>query len=200
MWTASTPTPQTKGPGHLPGVSPSPRHHLLCWTQPSTSTASWDCGRCRTTLRHRRPPASRWFRSPRARSRGHSAGSCRRKPHGDTRELQAGRRPLPPVRAPSANLIRARENPERLRHFAVARDLRVKLRVPVVQVEVATYLIEECDLAGTQLAALALDHLRGPTNTFRHSWTTSFLRSAILARNRPFVTLVSCQPTSREIP
>jgi prolyl-tRNA editing enzyme YbaK/EbsC (Cys-tRNA(Pro) deacylase) len=75
----------------------------------------------------------------------------------------------------------------------------VKLRVPVVQVEVATYLIEECDLAGTQLAALALDHLRGPTNTFRHSWTTSFLRSAILARNRPFVTLVLCQPTPREI-
>jgi hypothetical protein len=32
--------------------------------------------------------------------------------------------------------------------LAVARDLRVKLRVPVVQVEVATYLIEERDLAG----------------------------------------------------
>jgi hypothetical protein len=82
----------------------------------------------------------------------------------------------------------ARENPERLRHLAVARDLRVKLRVPVVQVEVATCLIEERDLAGTQLVALALDHLRGPTNTFRHSWTTSFLRPAIMARNRPSVT------------
>jgi hypothetical protein len=44
----------------------------VCWTQPSTSTASWDCGRCRRTLRHRRPPASRWIRSPRARSRGHT--------------------------------------------------------------------------------------------------------------------------------
>ena len=64
--------------------------------------------------------------------------------------------------------------------FAVARDLRVMLRVPVVQVEVATYLEEERDLAGTQLVALALDHLRGPTETFRHLWTTSFLRGAIL--------------------
>jgi len=61
------------------------------------------------------------------------------------------------------------------------------LRVPVVQVEVATCLEEERDLAGTQLVALALDHLRGPTNTFRHSWTTSFLRATMLARNRPHV-------------
>jgi hypothetical protein len=61
------------------------------------------------------------------------------------------------------------------------------LRVPVVQGEVATCLEEECDLAGTQLVALALDHLRDPTNTFRHSWTTSFLRPTMLARNRPLV-------------
>jgi len=71
--------------------------------------------------------------------------------------------------------------------FAVARDLRVMLRVPVVQVEVATCLEEERDLAGTQLVALALDHLRGPANTFGHSWTTSFLRPPMLARIRPYV-------------
>lgn len=70
---------------------------------------------------------------------------------------------------------------------AAARDLRAKLRVPVVRVQVATYLKEERDLAGTQLVALAPDHLRSPISTLKHSWTTSFLRAAILARSPPYV-------------
>lgn len=82
--------------------------------------------------------------------------------------------------------------------FAVARDLRAMLRVPVVQVEVATCLKEERDLAGSQLVALALDHLRDPMNTFGHSWTTSFLRPTILPRNRSPVMRSIVRASSEE--